>query len=95
MTAIRTWIIQSIRRILSGENFTYEDFKAQPLDGEGEIKSQSRFATRPERDPEHFAWLLLQMWVNDDDIRAKDPEYGEMKKRQLQDLLDRIEGRSP
>jgi hypothetical protein len=82
-TIIRLWIIQSIRRILAGETFTREDFEAQPLNGWEEIESKSRII-RSDQDPAHFAWMALQWWVNDDDIRAKDPDYGEMRKRQLQ-----------
>ena len=92
-TTLREWIVASINRIVSGESFTQEDFDAQPQDGAEEVWSASGiFNSR--REPAHSAWLQLQWWVNDDDIRAKEPEYGEMRKRELQSLLDQMERRS-
>lgn len=84
------WIVESINRILAGEAFTREHFDAQPRAGWDEIKSKSGII-RSNESPAHFAWLALQWWINDDDIRAKDPEYAEMRKQQLQDLLEQIE----
>jgi hypothetical protein len=91
---VRLWIIDSIRQILAGEEFTLSDWERQPHEGWGEIepKTKRRLFLRLDRQhPAYFAWVALQWWVNDDDIRAKDPQYGEMRKRQLQELLDRIE----
>jgi hypothetical protein len=95
MTAstLREWIVESINRIVSGETFTRGDFDAQPQSGEEEIISTSGIFSS-DREPAHFAWLALQWWINDDDIRAKDPEYGEMRKRQLQCFLEQLERRS-
>lgn len=94
MTAstVREWIVESINRIVSGETFTREDFDAQPLNGWEEIESKS-VIIRSNRDPAHSAWIALQWWINDDDIRAKDPEYGEMRKRELQGLLELMQNR--
>jgi hypothetical protein len=89
-SAIRSWIIQSIGRILADESFSEEDFKAQPAEGWEQIKSKSSFI-RSDRNPAHSAWLALQHWINDDDIRAKDPTYADSKKRQLENLLRMIE----
>jgi len=89
-TTIRLWIVETIKRILAGEKFTREDFESQPLEGWEEIESKSRIV-RSHQDPAHFAWIALQWWVNDDDIRAKDADYGEMRKHQLRGLLEQIE----
>jgi hypothetical protein len=91
MTAstVREWIVEAINSIVSGSPFTQADFDAQPLNGWKDIKPKSRIV-RPDKEPAYFAWLALQWWVNDDDIRAKDPEYGEMRKRQLQDFLEQM-----
>jgi hypothetical protein len=91
---IRSWIIASIRRILAGEDFTWADWGAQPRDGWAEIGSKSQIVSS-DRNPAHSAWIALQWWVNDDDIRAKDPDYAVMRKRQLQALLEKIESDSP
>jgi hypothetical protein len=90
---VRAWIIESIRRILAGHEFTYEDFASQPNAGMAEIKPKSAFVSS-KRDPAAAAWIALQQWVNDADIRAKDADYGEMKKEQLRDFLRRIEAAS-
>jgi hypothetical protein len=88
-TTLREWIVESINRIVSGETFTQEDFDAQPRDGAEEIFSKSGIFSS-DQEPAHFAWLALQWWVNDDDIRAKDSEYGDVKKRQLQAFLEQM-----
>jgi len=87
---VRLWIIESIGRILAGEEFTYEDFGIQPSQGWEEIESKSAFIS-PERNPAHAAWIKLQQWVDDADIRAKDPRYGETRKEELRYLLEKIE----
>jgi len=89
-STVRDWIVESINRINSGETFTREDFDAQPRAGWDEIESKSGII-RSEKNPAHFAWLALQRWTNDDDIRTKDPGYSEMRKRELQGLLEQIE----
>ncbi|KRR22287.1 hypothetical protein [Bradyrhizobium retamae] len=92
MTAstVREWIVESINHIDSGETFTQEDFDAQPLAGWEEIKPKSGIFSS-DQEPAYFAWMALRWWVNDDDIRAKDAEYGEMRKRQLQGFLEQME----
>jgi len=87
---VRAWIIESIHRILAGHEFTYEDFDSQPSAGMDEMKPKSPFISS-KRDPTAAAWVALQQWVNDADIRAKDTDYGRMKKEQLRDFLRRIE----
>ncbi len=89
-SAIRSWIIESIGRILACQSFSMEDFEAQPAEGWEQIKSRSSFIRR-DRNPAHYAWIALQHWVNDDDIRAKDPDYAQSKRGQLRDLLRLIE----
>ena len=87
-TTLREWIVESINRIVSGETFTQEDFDAQPRDGAEEIFSKSGIFSS-DQEPAHFAWLALQWWVNDDDIRAKDSEYGEMKSASCKPSLNK------
>jgi hypothetical protein len=89
-SAVRCWIIESINRILAGDSFNEDDFNAQPTEGWEQIKSATSFI-RSDRNPAHSAWLALQRWINDDDIRAKDPTYANNKKRELRELLRMIE----
>jgi|ERR1700687_3211507 len=88
---VRIWIIDSIRQILAGEKFTLADWDGQPHECWDEIEPKRRMFLRLDKNPAYFAWTALQWWVHDEDIRAKDPQYGEMRKRQLKELLDRIE----
>jgi hypothetical protein len=96
MTAstVREWIVESINRIVSGETFTQEDFDAQPRLGWEEIKPKPGIVIESDREPAYFAWMALRWWVNDDDVRAKDSEYGEMRKRELEGFLEQMEQRS-
>ena len=93
-STILEWIVESINRVISGEAFTREDFDAQPRAGWDEIKSKSGII-RSDKNPAHFAWLALQRWINDEDIRAKDPEYGESRKGEFQGYLEQIEQSHP
>jgi hypothetical protein len=86
---VQEWIIASINRIVSGETFTRKDFDAQPLNGWEEIEPKSGIA-RSDQEPAYFAWMALRRWADDADIRAKDHEYREMRKRELQGLLKQI-----
>ena len=93
---IRLWIMAFIRRVLAGEPFTWTDWEEQPLDGLQEIEHpKRRFLVRwprhADENPAHAAWMALQWWVNDGDIRARDSDYAEMRKRQLQRMLEHIE----
>lgn len=90
-STVREWIVESINRIISGQPFTQADFDARPSNGWDEIKPRPGIVIRSDREPAYFAWLALQWWVNDDDIRAKDPEYAEMRKRELQSFLEQME----
>jgi hypothetical protein len=92
---VKQWIIASIQRILVGHTFTRADWEAQPRAGWDEIdptpKRRRLGLLRLDKHPAYFAWTALRWWADDGDIRAKDPEYGEMRKRQLQALLEQIE----
>jgi hypothetical protein len=89
-SSVKEWITASIYRIASGEAFTRQDFDAQPVEGWNEITPASGI-TSSDKEPSFFAWMALRRWADDDDIRAKDPEYGEMRKRELQGLLEQIQ----
>ena len=91
VSSAHEWIVKSINRIVSGETFTREDFDAQPRSGWEEIEPKPGIVKSSARDPAFFAWQALRWWAQDDDIRAKDPEYGEMRKRELQGLLAQMQ----
>jgi hypothetical protein len=38
----------------------------------------------------YAAWLELHQWVSDEDIREKDPQYSEMRRDRLRELLKEI-----
>jgi hypothetical protein len=88
-STVKEWIIASINRIVSGETFTRGDFDAQPLNGWEEIEPGPGIVSSNQQ-PAYFAWMALRRWTDDDDIRAKDPEYAEMRKRELQGFCERI-----
>jgi hypothetical protein len=85
---VQEWIIASINRIVSGETFTRKDFDAQPLNGWEKIEPRPGIVCSDQQ-PAYFAWMALSRWT-DDDIRAKDPEYAEMRKREFQGFGERI-----
>jgi|SRR3569832_386360 len=89
-SSVHDWIIESINRIVSGETFTLEDFEAQPQSGWEEIEPKPRIVKRSNFDPAFFAWQALRWWAQDDDIRAKDPKYGELRKLELEGLLEQM-----
>ena len=90
--SVKPWIAASIRRILAGHTFTRADWEAQPRAGWDEIKPKRRlFLLRLDKHPAYLAWTALRRWADDGDIRAKDPEHGEMKKRELRGLLKQID----
>ena len=86
---VRDWIIESIQQILAGRPFTSADYQNQPAKGWDEIESKSRIV-KSSQAPAHSAWIALRQWVDDEDIRVKDPEYAEMQKVRLRALLERI-----
>jgi hypothetical protein len=90
-SSVREWIIGSINRIVSGETFTLDDFDAQPRSGWEDIEPKPGIVKTSDRDPAFFAWQALRWWAQDDDIRAKDPEYGEMRKLELHGLLEQMQ----
>jgi len=44
-----------------------------------------------DKHPAHLAWTALRWWADDGDIRAKDLEHGERRKRELRGLLEQID----
>lgn len=89
-STVREWIMESIQRIVAGGTFTMEDFDAQPRNGWEEIQPRKGIVKSSDRDPAFFAWQALRWWAGDDDIRAKDPEYGETRKLELKGLLEQM-----
>jgi hypothetical protein len=90
--SVKSWIIASIRTTLTGHAFTRADWEAQPRAGWNEIKPKRRlFLLRLDKHPAHLAWTALRWWADDGDIRAKDLEYGERRKRELRGLLEQID----
>lgn len=86
---VQEWIIASINRIVSGEAFTRKDFDAQPLNGWEKIEPRPGIVCSDQQ-PAFFAWMALRRWTDDADIRAKDPEYAEVRKRELRGFVERM-----
>ena len=90
---VKSWVIVSIRRILAGEDFTYADMDACPTEGRDEFEPKHTFLVRSSDYPVWGAWMALRWWADDEDSRAKYPDYADMRKAQLQDFLELIERR--
>jgi hypothetical protein len=77
----RTYLIEALRRVIDGGDVTNDELDtaiAAPADLRG---------------AERKAWHGLSYWADDDDIRAKDPAYAPLRRRQLAALLSSL--RSP
>jgi hypothetical protein len=79
MTDARTFLINSLQRVIDGGDVTNDELDAA-------IADPARL-----RGAERKAWHGLSYWADDDDIRAKDPGYGPSRRRQLADLLADME----
>ena len=78
--AIRQWVEEALTRVIAGEMLTTAELDAA-LHRAGD-RIGSRVVGR--------AWHELYHWVTDEDIRRKDPPYGEAKRKQLNELLATI-----
>lgn len=79
MTHVRTFLIDSLRRVIDGDDVTNDELDAAIADPAGL------------RGAERKAWHGLSYWADDDDIRAKDPSYAPSRRQQLGDLLADLE----
>ncbi|GGE82050.1 hypothetical protein [Sphingomonas prati] len=79
MTDARTFLLAALRRVIDGGDVTKNELGAaiaEPADLRG---------------AERKAWHGLSYWADDDDIRAEDPAYAPLRRRQLADLLSGLE----
>lgn len=79
MPDARTFLINTLRRVIDGGDLTNEELDVVISDPAGL------------RGAERKAWHGLSYWADDDDIRTKDPSYGPSQKRRLIDLLADLE----
>lgn len=79
MTDARMFLIASLRRVIDGGDVTNDQLYAAIADP-GTL-----------RGAEQKAWHGLSYWADDEDIRAKDPAYAPLRRRQLNDLLVALE----
>jgi hypothetical protein len=75
----RTFLINSLRHVIDGGDVTNDELGAAVVD-----PARLRIAERK-------AWHGLSYWADDDDVRAKDPDYALLRRRQLVDLLADLE----
>ncbi|WP_375399094.1 hypothetical protein [uncultured Sphingomonas sp.] len=79
MTHVRTFLIDSLRRVTDGGDVTNDELDAAIADPAGL------------RGAERKAWHGLSYWADDDDISAQDPSYAPSRRQQLGDLLADLE----
>ena len=79
MTDARTFLIDTLRRVIAGGDVSNAQLEAGP------DPAALRGAGRK-------AWHGLSYWADDDDIRAKDPAYATSCRRQLVIVLAALEG---
>jgi hypothetical protein len=79
MTDARSFLLESLRAVIAGGDITNEELAAA-------IPDPARL-----RGAERRAWHGLSYWADDGDIRAKDPDYGPMRRQSLAALLARLE----
>jgi hypothetical protein len=75
MTEARAFLLDALERVVGGGEITNDELKARIAD------------PASLRGAERKAWHGLSYWADDDDIRAKDPEYAPSRRRQLAVLL--------
>lgn len=79
MTDARTFLMESLQRVIAGGDMTNDQLYAAIADPAGL------------RGAERKAWHGLSYWADDDDIREKDPAYAPSRRRQLAVLLTELE----
>lgn len=79
MNNARTYLLETLRRVIDGGDVTNEELDAAIA------------APADLRGAERKAWHGLSYWADDDDIRAKDPAYAPSRRGQLADLLSALE----
>jgi len=75
----RAFLLDALRRIVAGGTVTGEEFRdtaRNPRDLDG---------------IEQAAWLRFSQWMDDDDVRARDPQYADMQARQIAAALADLE----
>ena len=79
MSQHREYLLATLRHIIAGGDLSQSDLDAAVAE------------PRLLRGPELKAWYGLSYWADDDDIRARKPEYGPMRREGLARLLAALE----
>lgn len=79
MSEYRSALVETLRKVIDG----------------GDITNDQLYAAFPAPEKLHGAerkaWHGLSYWADDDDIRAKDPDYAPSQRKQLTELLSALE----
>jgi hypothetical protein len=73
-------VLKLLRRVVSGETFSRAELDAATWEASGRTDRMAQ-----------EAWIELRMWLADEDIRARDPDYEQAKLRRLKWLLEVLE----
>jgi hypothetical protein len=79
MEEVDTFLMKALRDVIAGGDIAGEQLHAGIPDG------------RTLRGARFKAWYGLIYWVNEADIREKDPSYAPMRRKSLAELLRRLE----
>jgi hypothetical protein len=79
MTETRTFLLATLRHVIDGGDVSNEELDAAIA------------APAGLRGAERKAWYGLSYWADDEDVRAKDPAYAPLRRRQLAGLLSTLE----
>jgi hypothetical protein len=75
----KTFLLATLRHVIDGGDVTNDELDAAVA------------APASLRGAERKAWYGLSYWADDDDVRAKDPAYGPLRRRRLAYLLSALE----
>jgi hypothetical protein len=77
-------LIDLLRRAIANDNVTMEEYR------------NANFTDLVNKRGYHReAWFDLRIWIDDEDIRATDPQYSESKLKRLKWLLNEIDPEAP
>ena len=79
MSARRAALIQALRDVVAGGDITHEKLAA--------VVPDPRLLDHSEK----AAWSVLSHWVDDGDIRAQYPRYGEQQLKVVAEMARRLE----
>lgn len=79
MTETRTFLLATLRHVIDDGDVSNEELDAAIA------------APAGLRGAERKAWYGLSYWADDEDVRATDPAYAPLRRRQLASLLSALE----